>query len=171
MDKETQAALNVIAGDVRFGSRVFYYFMAAMNAGYAKTPAKGTIVEMPGSKTIEYRCDKWRVLDTYFITPQSEYSGGGTVIWYGPVPVWMMQYLGYYEKEAIPCLKVALAHQYNQEKFNGGRGPDFFHFENYTYINRVEKNEFRHARGEEMVFDAGGKKLGWHRYQALYMVK
>lgn len=172
MNTETQDALNFIANNVGMARHALGHFLEAMKTGYANTPAKGTIAEMPGSKTIEYRHGKWRVFDAYLVTPQSAYSGGSTIIWYGPVPIWMMQYLGHYDKEAIPCLKAALKENYQAGKFRGGRGPEWFVNDGYTYINVVEHNNFsNHSWGKEAIYGPDGKMAGYHRYQSIYMVK
>jgi hypothetical protein len=146
-------------------------FFYAMQRGYATSATKGSLEALPGSKSILYTHEKWRVLDMYLVTDAGDYSGGMTCMWYNKVPIWTMQYLGHYRVDAIPCLKAALRENYEKQKFYGGRGPEFFHHENYTYVNRMEENNFaKRVTGEEVIFDAGGKKIGWHRYQAVWMV-
>lgn len=146
-------------------------FFTAMRQGYASSSEKGTIPEIPGSKTIEYRHDKWRVLDTYLVAPQSPYSGGTTIIYWGEIPIWMMQYVGYYDEEAIPCLKAALRATYDESIFNGGRGPDVFEHEGFLYLNAAMSSNF-HGRtnGQEAIYDAEKKLRGVHIYQAWWMV-
>jgi len=171
MDAQAQEALNFIANNVGMERHAFGHFHKAMRAGYSTSPQKGTLVELPGSKTIEYRHNGWRVLDMYFVGPDGEYSGGTTTMWYGPIPIWMMQYLGRYEKEAIPCLKAALSSTYMPGQFNGGRGPDCFPYEGYVYINAVEKEGFVNAAGIERIFDLmSGREVGSHRYQSQWLV-
>ncbi len=150
----------------------YFTFFAAMRAGYVGKPKKSSIRELPGSKSIEYTDGSWRVLDTYFITPYSDYSGGMTCIWHDDVPVWMMQYAGSYQKKAIPCLKAALRTNYEALEFCGGRGPQFFRHKDFAYVNQVSENIFgKQVAGTESIYDATGKQLGYHRYQALWMVK
>ena len=146
-------------------------FFLAMQQGYAAKPERGTSPEIPGSKTIEYHHENWRVLDTYIVTPKSPYSGGTTIVYWNEIPMWMMQYLGWYADEAIPCLKAALRANYEQDIFNGGRGPDFFEHEGFHYINVVMSNNF-HGRtnGQEAVFDSNQKLRGVHIYQAWWMI-
>lgn len=146
-------------------------FFTAMQEGYVSNSEKGTVPEIPGSKTIEYRHNEWRVLDMYLVTPKSPYSGGTTIIYYGEIPMWMMQYVGYYDEEALPCLKAALKTTYDEKVFNGGRGPDFFEHGGFHYINAPTSNDF-HGRtnGQEAIFDAEKKLRGVHIYQAWWMI-
>lgn len=146
-------------------------FFIAMQEGYVSNAKKGTISEIPGSKTIEYSRDKWRVLDTYLVTPKSPYSGGTTIIYWGEIPMWMMQYVGYYDEAAIPCLKAALKATYDVYEFNGGRGPDFFEYEGFHYINApVSNNFYGRTNGQEAIFDTQKKLRGVHMYQAWWMI-
>jgi hypothetical protein len=168
--KEEPAVVNIVHRS-SFWRLARGIFFEAMQQGYASSPPKRTLDEMPGAKTIKFELEKWRVLDTYIVTPAGNYSGGTTCLWYDQVPVWMMQYIGEYRPDAIPCLKAALRENYQKKKFYGGRGPEFTHFDDYTYINQVEENDFnKRVLGEETIFDAAGKKVGWHRYQAVWMV-
>lgn len=66
-----------------FRSEMQRVFFAAMNAGYANDSEKGSIIELPGSRTIHFNEDApWKVIDTYIVTPLSSYSGGMTIISY-----------------------------------------------------------------------------------------
>src|SRR3989344_7101683 len=94
--------LKKIAKTPAFLAEVETVFFEAMNAGYANSPKKRTISELPGSKLIQYDRWPWNVMDTYLVTPLSSSSGGMTVITYEEVPVWMMQYFGRYDEDAIP---------------------------------------------------------------------
>jgi hypothetical protein len=138
---------------------------------YIAKPEKGTISEIPGSKTIEYLEDGWRVLDTYVVSPVSPFSGGTTIIYYRDLPVWMMQYNGYYHDDAIPCLKAALAANYEQKVYNGGRGPESFEHEGFHYFNAPMSNEFfGRTSGQETIFNSQRKLRGVHLYQAWWMI-
>jgi hypothetical protein len=148
------------------------FFFHSMRCGYTTSPRKGMLSEMPGSKTIEVVHENFRTLDTYLVTPQDPFSGGTTCQWYGAIPVWMMQYMGYYDEDAIPCLKAALSFNYENDTFYGGRGPEFFVHEGYTYINRVTENDFfGRASCEEQIFNPEGRSSGWHCCQSIWMVK
>ncbi|MBY0472917.1 hypothetical protein K2Q00_01355 [Patescibacteria group bacterium] len=174
MDQDMESAIRFYeetrAGS--FGRQAHHHFMEAMKQGYAATPTKGTLAELPGSKTIEYVHGKWRTIDTYIVTPNSSYSGGMTMLYYGPLPVFVMQYAGYYEGRAIHCLKAALKHTYDAGKFNGGRGPGLFSLAGFTYVNHVEHSDFFGlSRGKEWICDMSGNTIGWHVYQSTYMLE
>lgn len=148
-------------------------FFLAMQAGYVNDPKKTTISELPGSKSIELNYGKWRVLDVYAVTPRSDMSAGTTHIWYENVPVWMMQYMGEYPEAAIATLMRALAGNYAQSVWNGGRGPAFYDGGEFCYENNVDPgSEFAgRSSGEEfMMRRCGGGVVGWHRYQSIWML-
>lgn len=171
MSEDLKHTLSLIATP-NFRQHALEAFFEAMRVGYATAPEKGTIKELPGSKTIEYVCEKWRMLDTYLVAPNTVYSGGMTCMFFGGVPVWMMHYSGGYREEGIPCLKAALRNTYRHNIFYGGRGPRFFQFGQYAYINTVAENDF-HGRvcGEERIFDSKDNELvGYHQYHAQWMV-
>jgi hypothetical protein len=150
-------------------------FFAAMQRGYAARPRKGTIAQLPGSKTIPYVKGPWDVIDTYITTNLSEASGGMTCIYHDCRIVWMMQYMGEYDTRAIPCLKAALRDAYTKEEFWGGRGsPDFVH-DGLIYTNRPYSPthdrvvNWNLVAGREEVRDSAGDCLGWHQYSAMLM--
>ncbi|MDD2657138.1 MAG: DUF5680 domain-containing protein [Candidatus Pacebacteria bacterium] len=158
-------------------------FFDGMQAGYASSSKKGTIVELPGFKLIPaYVCGPWKVIDGYHVTPLSPASGGTTIISYEisiaaakkDVPVWMMQYFGWYYEEVIPCLKAALRESYGKKEFRGGRGPDFWESKSpvfhYTNKSDVFENTFGCFRGEESIETPGGATMGVHRYQGGLML-
>ena len=147
-------------------------FFLAMKQRYATKQEKGNIPQIPGSKTIEFTADNgWRVLDTWVVTPHSPYSGGTTIIYNGEIPMWMMQYVGWYDDCAISCLKAALKENYDKGCFLGGRGPEFFKYGDFHYTNTVVLNTFHgHAVGEEKIFGANNRRLGFHRYQAQWLI-
>lgn len=147
-------------------------FFEAMNAGYAAdAPKKQSISWLPDNKTIEYKRGPWRAVDTYHVTKLGPRSGGTTIISYEETPVWMMQYFGEYEEEAIPCLKAALRSTYSRKEFWAGRGPWRFELDGFVYknclVNPLGLSSFAgFFSGEEKVFNKSkGGILGWHRYQ------
>ncbi len=150
-------------------------FFEAMSAGYAAGQKKKSILWLPVNKTIEHKRDPWRVVDTYFVTKLGPRSGGTTVISYEETPVWMMQYLGQYEEEAIPCLKAALRAAYAEKEFFGGRGPGKFVCDGFVYYNEVDRSyrsnfqKSNYFKGYEEVRNAENKSLGWHSYQGMMM--
>jgi len=145
-------------------------FFTAMRDRYAKGIKKGTIIDLPRSKTIPFELGDFRVVDCYFTSPDSEYSFGQTIIWHKEVPVWTMSYQGWYLKSAISFLKRVLFKAYTDEKFFGGRGPRFYREGGMTYINNIKPpNDWRHFHGHEKIFDRNGNNLGWHEYQGLLL--
>ena len=147
------------------------FFFDAMKEGYAADSEPGTLLQVPGSKTQEYSEGPWRLLDTYLVTPLGDQSGGTTFIWYDDIPIWMMQYIGSYSKEALFCLKIALMENYGKNIFLGGRGPETLLYEGYLYLNQVQQNEFYgHTYGREMIISPQGSICGMHRYQAQWLV-
>ena len=92
------------------------------------------------------------------------------MIWYGDVPVWMMQYVGWYIDGAVECLKAALQATYEKNTFTGGRGPESFDYEGYRYQNFVGQNDFGgHANGLERIYVPEGAECGMHRYQSQWL--
>lgn len=154
-------------------NEVLSVFFAAMQDGYAKNGIKkGTLAELPMSKTIPFELGDFKLLDCYLITPHGPHSFGQTIIWCEGVPVWMMSYQGWYAKNAIPFLKKALFEAYDHRDFIGGRGPRCFTDNGMIYVNRVEPpNDWQHFRGREEVFDLAGVSYGWHEYQGLLLVE
>jgi len=147
-------------------------FFNAMRAGYAGGAKAVTGSELPGSRTITHQGGDWEVVDTYFVTPQGPSSGGTTVISYCGIPVWMMQYMGEYPSDALPCLKAALRSTYTKGVFVGGRGPKRFAYHELTYVNNVAENStFNKFSGEEHIFvPMTGNVLGQHTYQGMLMI-
>jgi len=156
--------------------RILPVFFSAMENGYAGGASKGTIAEIPGSKTILHEDSDFRVLDCYVVTPDSSYSFGTTTIWYQGVPVWMMQYRGSYTKEMIPFLKRALMTAYAKQEFFGGRGPDMYTEggnNDLFYVNRIAKNDWQDFKGREEIINRRNHRryqMGWHEYDGLLLV-
>lgn len=161
-------------GNPRFAQEAMNVFFLAMQADYINSPPTGVVTELPGSSSIEFIYGRWRLLDVYTTTRRSDMSAGTTHLWYDNIPVWMMQYMGQYQPEALPVLKRALARAYIEYQWNGGRGPAYYTDGHYVYENNVEKDgEFAgRCSGEEFIMRqcGGGGILGWHRYQSIYML-
>ena len=168
MDQKTIAHL--FRMDMSYRRHAQGHFFEAMKQGYAAAPLKGAMEGMPHSKTIEYTFEDWRVLDVYQTSPISDRSGGTTTLFFENVPIWMMQYLGKYDKKTIPCLKAALLQNYEKEVYEGGRGPEVYHHEDgLVYYNQVDQNDFfGRTWGTESIFSPTGI-LGSHRYQASWL--
>lgn len=148
------------------------FFYEAMLAGYADSTKKSATGDIPGERTFKYDNSRdLRLVDTYFVTKRTGVSGGSTFIYslqYGPL--WLMQYIGTYAKEAIPCLKAALSKAYAAEQYIGGRGPLTFKHNDFLYHNAVQENHFfGSTSGNEIIFSPEGNVLGEHTYQAKWM--
>lgn len=109
--------------------------------------------------------DKYVVIDNWITTPLSEFSAGITTIYYDQIPIWRMDYSGYYKKDAIKFLKEALAKNYNEGVFLGGRGPRIFKNQNLIYRNNPRIPDFENFEGiERIVNEETGEEMGCHKY-------
>lgn len=164
-------------------------FFLAMRVGYAGGGSlgvctKSAVPEIPGSKCIAWQNldGRWKVVDTYVVTPHSNMSCGMTVVAFEDKPVWFMQYGGHYEDEALPFLKRCLAVAYEKNEFVGGRGPkhveqgilsyhntvrpgcsEFEQFEGYERIERLSSTTRPVKGGGTMILDPG--TIGRHSYR------
>lgn len=160
--------LKVLVKTSAFRLEVEEVFFEAMNKGYATDASKKkSILWLPGSKVVKHERDSWKVVDLYHVTQLGPRSGGTTTVSYEGQPVWMMQYSGWYEKDAIPCLKAALRAAYKKKQFLGGRGPKMFRLrQEFFYQNFLEFGEFDGSfKGEEQVYATAGDIRGRSTYQ------
>ena len=147
------------------------FFFRAMLAGYvasaSKKTKKTTIPELPGSKKIVHQEEDLKLVDFYFVSAKSYHSYGTTIIYDQGVPVWMMQYGGWYFQEAIPVLKQALRSAYGKSHFFGGRGPAKFSLKEFraTYRNDIHRSSsFRKFSGNEEILMVPAGAILPHRY-------
>ncbi|MFA6554402.1 MAG: DUF5680 domain-containing protein [Candidatus Paceibacterota bacterium] len=146
-------------------------FLNAMAVGWAQNVQEIEVSEFPGSKAIPFVFGDFRVLDIYLVTPSSNLSSGLTTIWYKEDPVWTMHYGGWYTNVAIPFLKSCLHRAYvTERRFYGGRGPVFVRGERFTYVNKIERNDFANFAGEEHVLDLNEQCLGFHWYRGMSLI-
>jgi len=152
-------------------------FFKAMNTGYANNSQKETFADI--GKMVDFTDGSWSVIDGYLVTPLGPRSGGLMAMSYEGIPVWLLQYAGQYEEEAIPCLKAALIAAYSEKKFFGGRGPEQFTLDGLVYQNEVDRayrQDFKKSnffKGYESIRTAIGvpqRCLGWHSYQGMMMI-
>lgn len=156
-------------------------FFQAMSTGYANNAKKETFADV--GKLVDFTEGPWTVIDGYLKTPLGPRSGGLMAMSYEGVPVWMMQYMGQYSDDAIPCLKAALRAAYVEKKFFGGRGPERFVCDGLVYQNDVDRSyrgDFQGSnffQGYEKIQRQGsgpngapGEALGWHSYQGMMML-
>ena len=147
-------------------------FGAAICAGYASEGSKTSIQELPGSKLITFADGPFKVVDFYFTNPNSIFSSGMTVIYYGRNPVWSMSYQGWYDKKDIPFLKEALLENYRNGVFVGGRGPERFEAEDgRLYINQPQGKGLKEFSGKEQIMGRTGEILGEHFYQGGLLIE
>lgn len=149
-------------------------FLKAKACGWSADAEKIESIEFPNSKIIPFFLGDFRMIDHYVVNPNSDMSAGTTTIWHKDRPVWVMNYGGYYKKEAIPFLKSCLQRAYVKERrFYGGRGPKFVKDERFTYVNRIEKNDFIDFAGEEEIVDSNFNQrcFGYHWYRGMSLLK
>lgn len=139
------------------------FFLRAMQHGFVAAEPEGeaAVPLIPGFKSFTFIEGNLKLVDTYF---EGGHTGGMTIIWENDVPVWVMNFAGYYHKNEVPTLIKALKTEYDQPWFNGGRGPNILIDEERIYINIVENTNFESARGHERITDQNGNVLGWHFY-------
>lgn len=107
-----------------------------------------------------------QVEDKWTSVSGSTQSYGRTVITRDGIPVWYMQYAGWYEDAATPHLKAALTESYRDRMFIGGRGPRRFDSEKLIYRNVLGPNSgFTAFHGREFIRARdNGAMLGVHYY-------
>ncbi|MFA6354495.1 MAG: hypothetical protein WCX12_02310 [Candidatus Paceibacterota bacterium] len=154
-------------------------FLKAMRVGYAGSAevTKG-ICHLPCSRVIDFEDGDFRVVDFWFVAPDSNYSFGQTIVFHNNLPVWEMSYQGWYSPEAVPFLKSVLRTVYESGIFFGGRGPSYVSAREpgLCYKNVTEAgSNFISFRGREEVRAMGdgggvGDLLGEHSYQGLLLM-
>lgn len=89
------------------------FFFEASLAGWAGNGKKTTLPELPMLKVYIYEKGRFRYVDLYYAYASGKQSFGQTTIWYDGIPVWGMQFGGYYPEDVIPFLKTALRNTYS----------------------------------------------------------
>ncbi len=147
------------------------FFFKAMMEGYAVGGQKIKIADMPGYKAIPFRDGDFYLLDRYCVTPNSPKSAGTTTIWFQDVPVWVMNYGGYYDDHAIRTLKCALRKAYETQQFIGGRGSRVYTDGSFVYVNHPRRNDFDAFEGRESIInEITGVELGFHQYWGMSLL-
>jgi hypothetical protein len=126
---------------------------------------------LPGWKCLEFEEGNFHLVDMWNSSPNSRYSSGFTAIYWRDTLVWTMQYMGWYENEAIPTLKAALRKCYDESLFVGGRGPDEFIDGDLNYRNYPGHNTFASFRGWERIADNTGHIKGMHQYNGQWLIE
>ncbi len=147
------------------------FFFKTIVGGWAVGGQKIKIADMPGYKAITFRDGDFYLLDRYCVTPNSPKSAGTTTIWFQDVPVWLMNYGGFYQESAIAFLKRALLQTYVTHQFVGGRGPLVYTEGNLVYVNQPRLNDFTKFEGREEVLNTeSGVLLGFHEYWGMSLL-
>lgn len=177
----TEWGVSAALGDIRqpgFQKRAAEMFFRAMLAGYVAGSPSHAIDQLPGSRLITFTEEEFLVQDV-FVAPPGICSYGTTHMSYKGVPIWFMQYAGFYPDETLPCLKAALAKNYRAHVFNGGRGPKLFeYFDSDTgvrwrYENQChDKSEgfLRFSGIEGITRGAHAVHCGLHTYSGRWIV-
>ncbi len=120
-----------------------------------------------GYVCLEFSSGEFHYIDTWMglETPKGS-THGEIIIFFRGIPVWYMQYCGYYPKQALPILKLGLTAAYGKNLFVGGRGIPYLEFENFKYTNHVDfdHNTFSDFKGFEKVH-LERRSLGTHEYR------
>lgn len=148
-----------------------FYFDAHIE-GYLGGARKVDVPDKPGFRRIEVFGESGlRLVDEYSKTLGSHHSAGTTTIWFDNIPIWMMSYGGWYSPEALPILKAALRLSYERKKFIGGRGPESFSKDSFSYTNLVESWRFENFNGRESICRSEDSFwFGTHRYSGHALV-
>lgn len=148
------------------------FFFFAMQRGWASDAPKQKDDRRPGYKFIRATEHLWVLEDSYYVDLKSMKSAGTTNIWYDDRLLWVMNYGGWYDKEAAAFVKKALLYAYELKIFFGGRGAPGFKKDNLYYCNDVDKNKnkFDDFFGREEVLDSSGKIRGYHRYSGMSLI-
>lgn len=115
------------------------FFCRSMAEGYAGGAAAMPLIEMPGWKGYVHVDGDWKLIDAYMVHPKTKKSVGHTYIWHQGTLIRCVSYGGFYQKEAVPCLKGALMYDYSRGIFNAGRGHNLYQVDNYRYIIRIDE--------------------------------
>ncbi len=145
-------------------------WLDAMAAGWVSGSKSEILPRYPHTQLSRYMSPDSRfvVEDHWLSLPGVDASSGETHIYLDGVPVWVMQYYGWYDHLAIPVLKEALSINYLKNRiFFGGRGPNKYECGNVYYFNYPNPgSSFKEFAGREDVMDVSlGIKRGYHRYQ------
>lgn len=146
------------------------FFFEAMITGYVGGNP-GIPSQDPGYAEVLYEHGDYKLVDKWMSAPSPRgTSHGDTRIWYRNIPVWYMQYAGFYPKVAIPVVRKAVSLAYKQVKFLGGRGVRYMEKETekgvLIYSNMPDKDHdtFASFSGEEVVYNERQLLVGFHHY-------
>lgn len=165
------------------GDELQAFFLQAMVTHSWASGAKGMDVpDMPFHKETRFVTERLLLIDRYCVNQFGPMSSGVTTIFVNVgdtlYPVWVMNYVGWYEEEASRFVKRVLLYAYQQGKFNGGRGLDADNSSPpMKYRNVVDRSSsFEQFSGFEIVdkFNAFADHericLGWHKYSGMLLL-
>ncbi len=142
-------------------------FCLAMRAGLSQNPPKGTIAELPGSKTITFEHDEYRLVDCWFTVPESPVSWGFILIWRRGILVWTMNYHGQYPQRVISFLKSTLRFDHKAGIWSAGRGTEIHEGDDTKDTIDVGAESFDDLGEREFVQEAlSDTTCGFHIFDA-----
>ena len=140
-------------------------YRLAMLDGYAGGEMKRTVkTRKKGLTILTYRYCEYRVVNSFIITPISQYTRGSVEIFKNDVLVWKMTYEGRYPKEVTEFLKMSLLKACEHGEFWGGRGPFRFSQGSWEYRNSAEQGRFEEFSGREQIL-IGENEVGHGTFQ------
>lgn len=148
-------------------------FLRLMAKGWAAGEKPATHPEFPGRKFLRGVDGDFLLIDTWTQhEPECDASSGSTTLLFQRVPIWVMQYGGWYGVEGSALVQRALARNYENGVFNGGRGPDIYRSGSLVYENTVLKPDFTDFTGQERVLDGNSRTFhGQHQYFGQWLLR
>lgn len=149
------------------------FFFTAMLQGYVSGTKPVPVPKMPGFKEIIVMNDVYMLVDRWCVNNRTGKSFGTTTIWFDKQPIWVMTCGGYYPKEVIPFLKLALANTYGESEFCGGRGSALFVSQSnrLIYLNSFQQSGFSSFEGEEEICHLRSReRIGSHKYWGMSLI-
>jgi len=149
-----------------------FFFEAMLHGWVSKNPTDK--IKISENETVFTFSDgKLFLWDRYWTSPGTDFSAGVTLIRSTAtkipsegIPVWIMQYQGAYDREAIPFLKKVLLTAYQNRLFFGGRGSPFVKSGRLMYKNDAT-GDFGRFSGNEEIITENGVRFGWHDYMGM----
>lgn len=161
---------------MRSKTALCHFFLQGMLFGWATDGEHSRLIvsqspDFPGHKLIHYEDGDLVLIDAYCIGMNGRSAGTTTILDRG-IPVWHMNYHGWYKDEVIDPLKRALSSTYAKGIFVGGRGEDQLTQGNdgalYRYSNTVRKRDFFDFEGIEIMTSRDDAlMMGYHEYSGI----
>lgn len=148
-----------------------FYLEAALKT-YAGGMKPYSLEELPCYKLLRYENGNLLFLDQWSSLPDGA-SGGQILILQNETPIWLMQYMGFCQKNGeekiLGFLKEALLETYRNGVFHGGRGSSIWRSKrsDLLYINDLMPyGSFKSFSGREFVHE-GDALVFEHRYRGV----